>query len=87
MRASVSRLTRLARARQLAFVGVREALVERERDDAIQDRVADELEALVVMRAMAAMRQRLREQVRRAEVVAQSPAERLRHAARASPGG
>jgi hypothetical protein len=76
-----------ARAGKLALVDLREAFVERERDDAVQHRVADELEALVVARAVTAMRQRLREQVRRAEVVAQPPAERLRHAARVAPGG
>ena len=51
-----------AQARQLAFPEVREPVVELGGDDAVEHAVAEELEPLVVGRAVAAVGQRLREQ-------------------------
>ena len=51
-----------AQARQIALPEAGEPAVELGGDDAIEDAVAEELEALVVGRAVAAVRQRLREQ-------------------------
>ena len=62
--------------RQLAFGDLREAPVQDRRDGAIQYGVADELEALVMIGAEAAVRERLQEQLRTAEVVAEPAAER-----------
>ena len=59
-----------AHAGQVALVGVAEALEQQARDDQAQDRVAEELEALVVVGAEAAVGQRAFQQGRVAEPVA-----------------
>ena len=56
-------------AGQLAFGQLRKALVELVGDRAVEHAVAEELEPLVVVRAVAAMGQRLREQARVGEPV------------------
>ena len=52
-----------ADAGQIALGKCREPLVEGQRDDAVQDCVADELEPLVVGNAVASVRERLSQQV------------------------
>ncbi len=59
-----------ADARQVAFVGVAEAVEQQARDDQAQDRVAEELEALVVVGTEAAVGERAFQQGRVAEPVA-----------------
>ena len=58
-------------ARQVAFVGAREALVQQAGDGQTQHGVAQELEPLVVVGAAAAVRERARQQPRLAEDMAQ----------------
>ena len=53
-----------AKARKLAFGQLRKSLIQRHGNHAIEDAVPDELEALVLIRAEAAMRQRLAQQFR-----------------------
>ena len=59
-----------AYARQLAFRSRGKPLVERERDDEAEHGIADEFEPLVVRSAVAAVGQRLGEQARIVEDVA-----------------
>ena len=58
-----------AHARQVAFVGIAEALEQQARDDQAEDGVAEKLEALVVVGAVAAVGQRALQQGRIAEPV------------------
>ena len=53
-----------AHAREVAFVGVAEAVEQQARDDQAQHGVAEELEPLVVVGAEAAVRERALEQRR-----------------------
>ena len=66
-----------AHARQLAFGNLRKPPVEDRGDRAVQHRVADELEPLVVLRAEAAVRERLAQQLRAAERVTQPVTQRV----------
>ena len=61
-----------AHAREVAFVAAREALEQQAGDRQVQHRVAQELEALVVVGAMAAVRQRALHQRRAGKAVAQA---------------
>jgi hypothetical protein len=57
-----------ADAGQVAFVGARETLVQQAGDRQAQHRIAQELEALVVVGAAAAVRERTRQQAGWAKV-------------------
>ena len=73
-----------AHARQVALGQRGKALVQRRADDAVEHRVADELQPLVVRRAEAAVGQRLAQQVGLAKRVAQLQAQRFGHPVRAA---
>ena len=60
-----------AHAREVAFVGAGEAVEQQPRDGQVQHRVAQELEALVVVGAEAAVRERALEQRALGELVAE----------------
>ena len=64
--------------RQVAFGYLREAVIEKESDHAVQHRVADEFEPLVVNGAVAAVRQRLVQQIAIAKRVTQPCGKRRR---------
>ena len=75
-----ARLSRLARVDN-AFVGLRPVLVERLGDEQVDQCIAEELEALVVRSACAAVGQGLRQQVLSRESISQiahPPAVRVR---------
>jgi len=59
-----------ANAGQVALVGIAEAVEEQARDDQAEDGVAEEFEALVVIRAIAAMSERSFHQRRIGETMA-----------------
>src|SRR5690606_7679322 len=66
-----------AQAREVALRQAREARIELQRDDAVQNAVAEELEPLVVRGAVATMGQRPAQQLGIVETVADSPGEAL----------
>jgi hypothetical protein len=66
-----------AHARQVAFVGAGKARVEQCRDCGLQHGVAEEFEALVVLGAGAAVRQRAQQQARVGEPMAQALLQRV----------
>ncbi len=59
-------------ARQIALVQLAEHAIEHVRHGAIQDRIAEKFQALVVHRVVAAMRERLLQQLRFAEAIAKA---------------
>jgi hypothetical protein len=61
-----------AQPREIAFGKLRETLVEERGDDAVEEAVAEELQALVVRSAEAAVRDRLAREIRRGEAVPQA---------------
>jgi hypothetical protein len=61
-----------AQARQVAFGQVVEAFVQDRGDDAVQDRIAEEFEALVMQTAVATVGQRLLQQAGFPERVTQA---------------
>jgi pyrroline-5-carboxylate reductase len=67
-----------AHAGQVAFVGAGKSLVEQGRNGGLQHRVAEKLEALVVVGTGAAMGQRSAQQARLQEAVAQALLQRVK---------
>jgi hypothetical protein len=67
-----------AKPRQPALVNPRKALVQQTRDNAIQDAIAQEFEALVVRAAMTTVRQGLTQKLRIGEGVPEPPRQDLR---------